>query len=937
MRLWWQLATRNWRTKPGRTALTGAAVALGVGVVVWVTCCYESVRQGVTRVVLEWVGSAHVIVEPVEGVWAVFSQGLEAEIAALPGVAHTTIRTREYVDARPAPKTPPALGSEPSRSRPYERIEVSGVLPEKETVFRTYRMAAGRFLNSDDVDALLIEKLLAEEFGAGVGDRIVLRSLRDLEHTKTFTIVGIVDRRRASVNQAPMTWARLEDVQALSGLPGRIKGIDVMLADAGVPSIRAAAERIRALIDRHNARPRKDDHESESLNVKTTETQHKKLGAAQGLLQFIMLLLSCVVLLTAFFIILASMSMGVTERIAELGLLRCVGVTRGQVAGLVFLSTLPLGLAGTIVGVPLGVLLQWITIESARDYLGDLVINRWGVALAVAGGLGTTLLGAAVPAASAMAISPVEAARASGGHRFLPGVWLLALVGAILLGGHEYVQRAISRSVEGSFGTVAVGSLLLLYGGCALIAPAVVVLLGRPAVRVAGGVLRLRPQLLGDEIDKAPYRSAAICCGLAVGLSLIVGLIVWGQSVKEGWQFPREFPDAMLYSYAPIPLEEVRALRDTPGITDFTVCDDFGFSLSKPSKLSIFRSLSMLEQSSRFLAIEPEEGLRAVKLAFLEGDERDATEKLKAGGHVLITREFSQARDKHLGDTLEIWVGDKQATFTIAGVVGSPGLDIAVSFFNATEYFQFYAVGAIFGTLDDAERLFGRRYGKLMLFSFPKAATPGADKDGAVLGSTDGSAGSAARLTPAQPGERQTFSLGPGPIPETGPQEAIVNRMLKRLGFPPKAFVTARELKTQIDENINRVTLLLSAIPAVGLLIAALGVANLMAANVASRTRQIAVLRAIGVTRRQMARIVIGEAVVLGLIGSVIGVALGMLLARASNVMTTALSGFEPVFAIHWTFVAAGAGLATLLCVMAALAPAGRASRTRIVAALAEG
>lgn len=922
MRLWLQLAIRSWRTRPGRTALTTLAVALGVGVVVWVTCSYESVRQSVTRVVLEWVGAAHVIVEPVEGVWAVFDADLESQVAALPGVVNTTVRTREYVDAAPAPKE--------ASSRPrYVRIEVTGIVPEKEHVFRNYMMVEGRFIEPGDERAIVIEKLLAEEFDVGLGDSIVLRSLTELDDVRRFEVIGIVDRRRASVNQAPMTWTRLDEVESLMRLPGKIKGVDVMLHDTGVTSIRKTAAAIRELINERNIQREKEGRAAESLNVKTTETQHKKLGAAQGLLQFIMMLLSCVVLLTALFIILASMNMGVIERVAELGLLRCVGVTRQQIAAVVLMQVLPLGIAGTLLGVPLGLALQALTIELARDYLGEMVISRWGVALACIGGLGTTIIGAILPAASAMAVSPVEAARAAGGLRYAPAIWIPTVIGAGLFGVHLWLLRQVATASEASLNSMAIVSLLTLYAGCALVAPAVVVVLGRLAVRVAAILLRLRPQLLGDEIDKAPFRSASICCGLAVGLSLIVGLIVWGQSVKQGWQFPSEFPDAMLYSYDSLPLERMRALKDTPGIKDFTVCDDFGFSFSKPSRVSLFRSLSVLEQSSRFLAIDPEEGLRAVKLAFLEGEERDAIEKLKQGGHVLITREFAQARDKHLGDTIDIWVGQKHATFIVAGVVGSAGVDIAISFFNATEFFQFYAVGAIFGTLDDADRLFGRRYGKMMLFSFD---LPEDDRSRVVSKTEDDVY---QRPEAAPPGIRQTFSMGPGPIPEAGPQEAIVNRMLKELGHPSKAFVTARELKTQIDDNINRVTLLLSAIPAVGLLIAALGVANLMAANVASRARQIAVLRAIGVTRRQMFRMVIGEAVVLGLVGSLLGVGLGMLLAVASNTFTTALSGFEPVFAIRWDLVGLGAALATVLCMIAALTPAVRACRTQIVAALA--
>src|SRR5258706_9247110 len=101
MRHWLQIATRNWRTRPGRAILAGGAVALGVGVVVWVTCCYESVRQSVTDAVLEWIGRSHIIIEPVEGGWAVFDEDLQKLVATAPGVAETTGRTREYVEAAP--------------------------------------------------------------------------------------------------------------------------------------------------------------------------------------------------------------------------------------------------------------------------------------------------------------------------------------------------------------------------------------------------------------------------------------------------------------------------------------------------------------------------------------------------------------------------------------------------------------------------------------------------------------------------------------------------------------------------------------------------------------------------------------------------------------------------------------------------------------------
>ncbi len=930
MQHWLQIATRSWRTRPARNILAVLSITLGVGIVVWVTCCYESVRRGMNEVVLEWIGRSHIIIESSTGVWGYFEDDVESLARDVPGIRHTTTRTREFIEAAPPPDDSAAAPDEQA----FVRIEVTGVVPKTERLFRKRTLAAGRFLKSDDSGAVVIERLLAEQFGLETGDAIFLRHKSPPHPINKFTVVGIIDRRRASMNQAMMVWGRLDEVQSLCKLPNMIKAVDIIVANPNMENIRRIAGEIETIIDKRRIKPPADDPRSAGLEVKTTEAQHKRLGTAQGLLRFIMMLLSCVVLLTAFFIIMATMSMGVTERITEFGLLRCVGVTRRQLGGLVLLQTIPFGVAGTLAGVPLGLALQWLTLRVVPDYLGEFAYNPWGIALAICGGIGTSLLGAAAPAVRAFEISPVEATRAAGDPRILRWVWFFAILGFVLLITHEIVNHSLARVNGSGSDTRAMIGIVLLYFGGAMLVPAMIVLIGRLAVFVAARILRLSPQLLGDEITRAPFRSAAICCGLMVGLSLIVGLVVWGESVKEGWQFPKEFPDALLYSYIDKPLKEMKALRKTEGIAEFTVTDDFPFLLRDPAKRSFLTRFSLKEQFQRCLAIDPEEGFTIVKLTFLEGNQRDAKAKLKQGGHILITREFARAYDRGLGDKVRIWVplmNGKFATarFTIAGVIASPGLDIAISFFNAGTYFQSYAVGAIIGTLDDAKHLFGREYGRLVLFNFKIEDN---DSSRIVSESTQTIGG----ITKTNVQGRPTFALGSGPIPGDGPEERIINHMLEQIDYPPKAFVTARELKQQIDRNINRVTLLLLAIPVVGLLIAALGMGNLMAANVASRSKHLAVLRAIGVTRGQLSRMIVGEALVLALIGSGLGLGLGLALARASNTMTEHLSGFRPEFAIPWGLVALGAALATLLCVLAALLPARHAGRSNIVAALAD-
>lgn len=931
MQRWWQIATRNWRTRPARSALAVLAVTLGVGVVVWVTCCYESVRRGVTEVVLQWIGRSHVIVESTAGVWGLIDIRIAEAVKDVPNIARTTLRTREYVDAAP-PSPGDATLPDLERSK---RIEVMGVLPDREREFQTYELTEGRFIAPGTIGEALAERLLAKQLGLKLGDDVYLRYGNDGEFRR-YRVVGIAERRRASLNQALMVWTSLADVQALTRLPDKAKSLEIILKQHDNQSIRAAAAAVTEALQKHHAA--NPDVKIDDLEVKTTEAQMQKLSAAQGLLQFIMLLLSSVVLLTAFFIILATMGMGVTEQIAQLGLLRCIGVTRQQIAKLVILQTAPFGVAGVVFGVPLGLLLQLVTIQLVPDYLGQFAVNRPGMALAVVGGLLTTLLGAALPAVRAMHVTPVEAVRAPADPRVMSFAWLAAGLGVALIALHAFLLSSIAGRGEPGFDAPAIASVVLLYLGAALLAPLLVRLTGGLFARVAGGVLRLRPELLGEEIEKAPFRAGAVCSGLMVALSLIVGLVVWGESVKQGWQFPQEFPDALLYSYEDIPIERMKSLRDIPGIKEFTVTGDFPFTMRDPNRGGFFSSLSGLDLFSRFLAIDPDEGFKIVRLVFLEGTEAEARRKLMEGGHLLVTREFAHKHKKGVGDRVRIWVQKKdkkhqRADFTIAGVVTSPGLDIAISFFNAGTHFQTYAVGAIIGTLADADRLFGLGYGNLILFNFDLPDDPQRERADSGEYTDDVAIGD----TTLSPEGRPTFAqIGSRPLPGDDPETKIVNQMLERLNYPPRAYVTARELKKQIDRNIDRVTLLLSAIPFVGLVIAALGLGNLMAANVASRTKHLAVLRSLGLTRGQLTRLIIGEGLVLALIGTVLGIVLGVVLARASNMMTLTLSGFEPEFTIPWRLVFAGAALAALLCIAAALVPARRASRTNIVAALTD-
>jgi putative ABC transport system permease protein len=127
---------------------------------------------------------------------------------------------------------------------------------------------------------------------------------------------------------------------------------------------------------------------------------------------------------------------------------------------------------------------------------------------------------------------------------------------------------------------------------------------------------------------------------------------------------------------------------------------------------------------------------------------------------------------------------------------------------------------------------------------------------------------------------------------------------------------------------------LFASIPTVAMLVAALGVANLMMANVTSRTRQIAILRAVGATKWQIIRLVFGEALVLAVIGTGVGLALGFHAAYTVNLMTAKLWGFVPQWDVPWGTIGKAVAFTAGVCLLAGILPAHRASRSNIIEAM---
>ncbi len=837
------LAVRSLRARPLRAALSSLGIALGVAVLFAGLATRAGLDASVDATVLDQVGRADLQV-------AAFGEnGLSDDtvelISGTPGVAVVAPALERRTYLAPADG---GAGTAGDGSLPPP-VTILGIDPDASAKLRDIVLIAGVGLTRSDAQSAVISERLADEDGLGLGSAITIQAAGDV---MTVEVVGIMQGDGPLADALGRTViVPLPVAQAVFAETG-VTRVDIGL-DAGASLATVSADLETRLM-------------AEPYVLSTPGDLAAGLRASTVDFGTTTALIAAIALFAGAFLVFNTMSMTVSERMREIGLLRAAGARRGQVMRFVLSQALILGIVGSIAGIGLGAILAG-AIAGFVGAIGSVPLGRpvlpVGVmALAVLIGVAVTLAAAFEPARRASRVQPVEALsprHARSGSRMLRLRWLAMVFVAVAVVGVMIVPRAA--------GDGGVMQAIMIYA--VLLAATLLIPFILPAVARGAGIpfavlLRFEERLARASIVRDRSRTTLTLGALTVGLAMIVALGGVGghaRAAAAGWIADVVPGDVVVTSIRPVAPDE-------------GVAEELAGAVPGVDRVSPIGTFDVALRGARTeaAAVVGADMAADGRLTFIAGDRTAALAALDAGGATVIPAS--------LADRLGLAVGQTVALPTADG----GRLDLLVT-------------GIV-------ERSIPGRSGEAMLIGWPDA-TARLGVAGADLFAVRFDAGAPASAQDALRTRATALAL------EVVPLDRIEGAISTALG---------------------RIFSVFDALAVIAVLIATLGIVNTLTVSVLERVREIGILRAAGMTRRQVWRSVVVEAGVLGLSGAVLGIAVGLVVGALMVVL--AGGRLDVAGIVPWSVVGLALVIGVAAAMLAAAYPARIASRLSIVRAV---
>ena len=661
-------------------------------------------------------------------------------------------------------------------------------------------------------------------------------------------------------------------------------------------------------------------------SITITDLNALKESLAQGLSQSgnrtLAYSATAIALMAALFIIFTTLGMGVSERARELAVLRAVGLTRLQVASLVFLEGLALGVLGWAGGLVAGKGLLFLMERARPELFVDAggTLGTWCVALTAIAAIGGAIGASALPAWRATRIAPLDAMAPTPEaptRRWLIPVTLAGVALASINPLLTYFLPISDSTRVWSYALIGYPAMVL---GFVLLTPLVILAVEHLAAPWMARGLGLPTRLLVSLLSANLWRTLGTAISLTVGLGLFIATQTWGYSMLAPYT-PGDWVPEMLVGFEPsgLPDSGMDRVRHVKGVIPER-CMPLAVEQPRVVKsqndrvnIGVTRHdnvvLIGLDPQLAFSGTDP-----MISARFTDGDRANAVEKLKTGKACVVLDHLLESMGLKLGDALELIPprapGNQPVRYEIVGAVSLPGWPWITKMTGLRR--QTTRTGAlIFAPLADVQRDFQVR--RINFFWL--------DTDGTT---TAPQVESAMQAIAEAHGESEFQVAGVGTVASQRPYARLTSTEAVREGIQQRA-----------DDMIWGMT----QIPLITLLITSLAVVNTILSSVRARRWEMGILRALGTTRSGLVRLVLAESLLIALAVSVLSFGFGVMAGWCGTGMARYLSpfgGLNPPLVLPWWHLILGIGSAWILCLVAAMGPAlsvGRAEPLKLLQA----
>lgn len=574
------------------------------------------------------------------------------------------------------------------------------------------------------------------------------------------------------------------------------------------------------------------------------------------------------------FVILNSFLMNLGERRRQLAMLRAVGATRRQVTVLLLREALVLGVTGTLVGIPVGLALaaalRGVLAELLAVTLPELRWNAEPFVVATLLGPGMALAATYFPARRAGQRSPLEDLLQKKTDRREHIRLWPAYIGVGIL------AAVVAFAVGIKFGWLPVHLVTHFQSSMLaafLVACVLVVpLFQTPLTRVAAAILR---PFLGAEADLA-FRQLSrqrTRTALTAGVLLvaIVFAIGFGQSLMNQMRHLNDWFDQIIKAHY-----FIRGTWPDPTVNVTTAAISEALipevaAIDGVARADYVNFIPAQIGGRPAVIIACSFAIdRPLALALEQGEPEKVKQGLVNGGVVLGTA---------LANELALNIGDVVPIANRHGIASHPIVGLVAE----------YTGGGMAAYLDWqlARKMFDLQGVHAILVS-------GRD----------------------------------------GPTDELTTRLRGLCDRNGLLLQTNAEVHQTLGKQLRGFLGFLWVLLSLVFIVASLGVVNTLTMNVLEQTRDFGMLRAIGMRRRQVSKLVITQALGLGIISLVPGVAAGIALAYLVNLVTLPLSGHAVRFELSLWHILGCFMVALMISTAAALLPARRAARLQVVQAL---